>query len=150
MGKRPTVIQVLTQLMGKYLSEQPWHTFGTFTTEYSLTSNQARRLAERLYTDMSRKAPDSVYMFWVAEQFLEAKDYHLHALIYAKGADHNRIQTMVTDSWKRVSRFRGQKAQNIIHLDEYDLSKGASYYISKHIKKPMTDYDFMIPEIKTN
>ena len=140
--------QELIQSMGKFLNERPWHIFGTFTTSYFLSDKQARRLAERVYSDMSNKAPESVTMFWVAETFRGNSDYHLHTLLYVKGTDSDYTLEQVKESWNKVSRSDGEKAQNIIHLDKYDVLRGASYYISKHITSPKIDYDYMIPEIK--
>lgn len=135
------------EAMGSFLNEQrEWKVFATFTTEYTLSKNSARRLIERLHNTVKSKLQDpQLTTFWVAESnsagFLN--QYHLHALINATTESEHLIPT-IQDSWARVSRSKRSQAYNRNKLEAFDKTKGAGYYLTKSLFTEEGEYDIIL------
>ena len=86
---------------------------------------------DRMVSYINKKVGD-YSMFWVAEWHSTRTSIHNHLLFRG---DLNRIITAYWTS-NRLGESKGLK-----HL-EYYSTKGASYYISKHIDKQV-DYDYV-------
>lgn len=114
---------------GKWLEDQPWDYFATFTTKYSITLKSARRMMGGLSKKVCVRSDSMI--FWVAEKFQLRDGYHMHALI------RTPIDSRQLWSWwfKRYGR-------NEIRAFRPDV--GATGYVAKYVTKNLTDYDVEI------
>lgn len=116
-----------------WLNQFEWTFFCTFTTEFKLTLNSARRAMQRLFEKI-RSRISNVRLFWVAERFESKCGYHIHALIYVnpegKEVSLNCFKC-VQNSWKAVS---GGRKKNFAEISRFNGKLGASFYITKELE----------------
>ena len=97
---------------------------------------------ERMTADLKNKY-SSFSIFWVAEPYSYKDDYHVHALIKIEEAPLVAKESL-TKAWHVVCPPSGYKQQNLVHVQDYEPSKGGHYYISKHLQKDNVDYDLCV------
>jgi hypothetical protein len=128
----------------KWLNTMEWDYWCTFTTSYSLTCASARRAMNRFYSILKKRF-FGLRVFWVAEPFVMGGGYHVHALVhlnietptlYSNG--FNEIKSV----WEIAS---GAKDKQHLKIENFDKSKGAVYYLVKHLSKAKCDYDLFCP-----
>jgi hypothetical protein len=123
--------------------DQIW--FATLTTEYTLTTSQARRLFSRWMNAIVRGG-NSFWAFYVMEDFQCRNGCHIHAMVSTTATKLvmkrdwrevvGKVQLMGTDGIKTNSLARTQ----------FDKPKrggggGATGYCCKYIMKETGDYD---------
>lgn len=125
---------------GELIDTINWTVFCTFTTNYRLTKNSARVKMTNLSEYLSGKHQVSFRIFWVAEPFAGKDNYHIHALIKIDVPDNHHKQSL-TEAWHQVSHPAGYKKHNLVAVEKYQPTKGARYYVAKHLQKGNVDYD---------
>ena len=133
----------LTIEWGDWLSSKEWSLWCTFTTHYALTLRKARHNIEELYALLQQTEKVAPAIFWIAELFPGSSNYHLHAFIKVEGPVEQAVK-LVKKAWLTVCKPSGHGKFNKVQCEEYQSSKGAKYYIAKHIQSDKVDYDFMI------
>lgn len=143
----------------KWLEEQHWSFFGTFTTSYELTIKSGRRAMERYFEKLLFLANGDCRIFFVTEPF-ELKDgMHLHCLIHLPEHFHEKEHySKLIDAWQMVTgkgRYVKDKydqwvkpKQHRVDLQRYDPERKAGGYCAKYILKNNCDYDILIPKGK--
>lgn len=126
-----------------------WNVFATFTTQYRLSRNAARNLIERLNQNVANKLQCPLNSFWVAEKFESKGGYHLHAL-YETNKDTQTLIKSIEKDWFIVSRFKGDLAENLIEIEEYNKEERGASYFTKSLRWKDAEYDFVkyIPDLK--
>ncbi len=116
---------------GDFLQSQSWDYFSTLTYKYDVNENANRKNMDRMVSYINKKVGD-YSMFWVAEWHSTRTSIHNHLLF------RGDLKRIINAYW---TRNRLGDSKGLKHL-EYDSTKGASYYISKHIDKQV-DYDYV-------
>lgn len=138
------------QATSKFLQEQEWSNFCTFTTPYELTLPSARRLMERFHDRITKNifSGEKPKFFWIAEKF-ECKDgFHTHGLLhYDKSyfpTGCNPVEVL-DESYQIVSGARKQTQYKKfrVSFSPYDKSRGAGKYCAKYLMKYCADYDWL-------
>ncbi|MFM7851642.1 MAG: hypothetical protein ACKO96_06905, partial [Flammeovirgaceae bacterium] len=135
--------------VGDWLHSKEWSHWATLTTPYELTMKGARRLADRFHHRLSREGKTS--MFWSAEPFDVKEGFHIHALLKApEGIPYEVVVQCYQDvagskGWSRIQLDEFDRGWKKEGAQEYEPSKGATYYVGKYITKRLSDYDLLLP-----
>ena len=109
---------------GKWLNQTKWDYFGTLTYKYNMNERKNRTIMTGL-TNSLKAYGLAFNMYWVFEKYS-----HPHNHFLLKGSDIELVEKY----WK------GKGYVN--DIQEYDVSKGASWYVTKYIEKDI-DYDYI-------
>lgn len=123
----------------EWLDSIDWTAFCTFTTHYRLSKDSARKKMEKMSAYLLDKYSNSFRIFWVAEPHSDKSDFHVHALIKIDASEVSQKE-LLTEAWRKVSYPSGNVKHNIIDVQNYEPTRGAQYYVAKHIQKVNIDY----------
>ena len=114
-----------------WLNTQQWDYFTILTYKWDVNEKENRRNMDRMINTIDNKV-DDFNMFWVSEWHKSGTSTHNHLLL------RGDVKHLINAYWKS-SNLGDSKF--IKHID-YDISKGANYYICKYIDKNV-DYDYV-------
>lgn len=149
---KPAQQVIHRQAMAKWLQDERFNFFCTFTTPYELTPASARRMMGN-YGRRLKENGIYAFIFWVTE-FFELKDgCHLHALMRINNAADDFLELaaqIAKDVWQQVSIYKGQvstrkdgKLENIVHISKMRPNNKAAPYVCAYVGKELTDYDLI-------
>lgn len=128
--------------LSKYLANQEWNYFATFTTQYELTLPSARRLMERFHQESGKYAKaaygEDQRFFWVAEKFQCKDGYHTHGLIRTDASFD-----ILCNSYQLVSAAKREGKHYRVHFSKYNPKQAAAKYCAKYLLKKCSDYDLL-------
>jgi hypothetical protein len=109
-----------------------WDYWTTFTLNRPMSMKGARRLSQVITTDFCYPTPfKETGLLWVAEPFDTAIGYHIHALL----SSSLTIKGILQAKAEKPNRY------GRIHIERYDVKKGANGYCAKYITKDLSDWD---------
>jgi hypothetical protein len=126
--------RTLVDAFGKWLNEFDWAWFITLT----FRKPQSAQTANHAFLGFMDRLKKKLNYFRVIEDADKPSLLHIHALIGS--GDIVSPDKLIEDEWKR--RHGKAKAQR------YDKTKGAAYYINKHINSDKMDWDFRMKKAK--
>lgn len=133
--------QCLRDSMAEFANKFEWQMWmtGTFRPEQSYRDTiKTKRAFKRFLGDLSKQfGKDSIEYFMAVERFKSGDFTHIHALI--NGVD-GLTYRQVGEPW--FKRF------GIVHVEGYDPTKGANYYLTKYMTKELCDWDLNIDRKK--
>jgi len=141
---KKTVLHSNAKAWSKFLSENDWNLFCTFTTGYSLSLKSARRLMIRFYNRIQSKIFNNskeVVLYWVAEENECRDSYHLHGLIKHPSIEGYNVIDGLNNSYQIVSGAKKKKTNYRIDLDKYDKTLFGAKYLTKTQRLDGHDFD---------
>ena len=123
--------------LSKWLETFDWDYFAVATTSYNLSSQSARRLAEKLFTVLTKKEPSS--LFYTVEPFYEKGGCHIHMLFQTK-ATREQLNAI----YQYISGAKNLRQKFKFDIEKYEAGKKGCNYILKHYGTSLfIDYDFL-------
>jgi len=129
--------------LAKYLQDQDWKRFCTFTTGYELTLPSARRLMKRFYERAKKKRfIMTMYVYSGLPKNFEMKDgYHTHGLFYYP--DYHEECFDVMELLKYNFEIVSGTTQCRAAFNRYNKRRAAGFYCAKYLTKQASDYDIL-------
>lgn len=135
--------QQIVKAWAEWINTYEWSAFCTFTTSNQLSSYRARNKMEKMGAYLRNLYSYNFKMFWVAELHACKSNYHVHALIKIDSPNVD-VKDSIAKAWHIVCPPSGYKQHYLVHVHDYEPSKGGHYYISKHLQKDNVDYDLCV------
>ena len=125
--------------LANFVQTKKWDWFLTFTTEYDLSYNSARRFNNRYFKNIHSLGKNSFFsMFYTIEPHKIKGGTHIHALLSTEFDERINDGVMfrfLLDQWKRTS---GKNSKGTYHRNKIGKIKGSKEAVSRYCVKYIT------------
>jgi hypothetical protein len=142
MNTRAPKIKSLQEAYGNWLNTINWTHFVTLTSYYPLKPYAARMKMQRFGEYLRYILKDDFNLFWVVEQCYDKGGVHIHALLRINNPPI-APKSLIVHAWHKEAKPAGYGKHNLVHIQDYDPSKGGNYYVVKYIGNPDADHDIL-------
>lgn len=119
------------QAWGGWLQAQLWDIFVTYTFRYDISLKRSEMYMYRMIEELLQEQIEHT-IFWVAECPHTPYQSHLHMLIQGEQAQAFMLSYFLS---------KGLIIERHVHVEMYDPTLGAAFYVSKSLNSQHVAYD---------